>query len=102
MTATDTKVNIQPLADRVVLEVLDENQQTSGGIFIPDSAREKPQQGLIVAVGPGQRIDGQLIELTVKAGDRVLFAKYAGTDVRLGEKEYKIMSEKDILGILVD
>lgn len=101
MTATQTTVNIQPLADRVVLEVLDDVQQTAGGIFIPDSAREKPQQGRIVAVGPGARIDGQLIEMSVKVGDRVLFAKYAGTDVRLGDKEFKILSEKDILGILV-
>lgn len=100
MNATQTKVAIRPLADRVVLEVLDDNQQTAGGIFIPDTAREKPQRGRIVAAGPGARIDGTLIEMSVAVGDIVLFAKYAGTDVRLEGNEYKIVSEKDILGII--
>lgn len=102
MSATQTAVKLQPLADRVVLEVLDDNQQTAGGIFIPDSAREKPQQAIVRAVGPGQTVDGKLIALTVKVGNRVLFGKYDGTDVRLDGQEYKIVSEKDILGILAD
>ena len=101
MPTTETKVNIKPLADRVVLEVLDDNEQTAGGIYIPDTAREKPQRGVILAVGPGRlRDDGKREEMQVKVGDKVLFAKYSGTDVRLADKEVKILSEKDILGIL--
>jgi chaperonin GroES len=100
MTATQTKVKIQPLADRVVLEVMEENQQTAGGLFIPDSAREKPQQGRILAVGPGARVDGKLIEMSVEVGQIVLFAKYGGTDVRIEGCDYKIVAEKDILGII--
>jgi chaperonin GroES len=101
MPATETKVNLKPLGDRVVLEVLDDAEQTSGGIFIPDTAREKPQKGVILAVGPGRlREDGKRDEMQVKVGDKVLFAKYSGTDVKLGGKEVKILSEKDILGII--
>jgi chaperonin GroES len=100
MPATETKTSIRPLADRVVLEVLADTEQTAGGIYIPDSAREKPSRGVIVAVGPGRLVDGKREEMTVKVNDVVLFGKYAGTDVKLGDKEYKILSEKDILGIL--
>jgi chaperonin GroES len=101
MPATETKVNLKPLGDRVVLEVLEESEQTVGGIFIPDTAREKPQRGLILAVGPGRlREDGKREEMQVKVGEKVLFAKYSGTDVRLGNKEVKILSEKDILGVI--
>jgi len=101
MPATQTETKITPLGDRVVLEVLDDNEQTAGGIYIPDTAREKPQRGVILAVGPGKiRDDGKREEMSVKIGDKVLFAKYGGTDVKLGEKEVKILSEKDILGIL--
>ncbi len=101
MPATETKVNLKPLGDRVVLEVLDETEQTAGGIYLPETAREKPQKGLILAVGPGRlRDDGKRDEIQVKVGDKVLFAKYSGNDVKLGEKEVKILSEKDILGII--
>jgi chaperonin GroES len=101
MPATETKVNIQPLSDRVVLEVLNDTEQTAGGIYIPDTAREKPQQGVVLAVGPGRLNDaGKREEMQVKVGDKVLFAKYSGTDVKLGSKEVKILSEKDILGIV--
>ena len=101
MPATQTKVNLKPLGDRVVLEVLNDNEQTSGGIYLPDTAREKPQRGIILAVGPGRiREDGKREEMSVKVGDTVLFAKYGGTDVKLGDKEVKILSEKDILGII--
>lgn len=101
MPATETKVNLKPLGDRVVLEVLEESEQTVGGIFIPDTAREKPQRGLVLAVGPGRlREDGKREEMQVKVGEKVLFAKYSGTDVRLGNKEVKILSEKDILGVI--
>jgi chaperonin GroES len=93
-------VTIQPLSDRVVLELVDETQQTSGGIFIPDSAREKPQSAKVIAVGPGRTENGQLIPMTVQVGQTVLFTKYAGTDVKLGSQDYKIVSEKDILAIV--
>jgi chaperonin GroES len=95
-----TTVNIRPLADRVVLQLVDESQQTTGGIFIPDSAREKPQSARVVAVGPGRTENGQTMEMTVKVGDVVLFTKYAGTDVKLEGEDYKIVSEKDILAIV--
>ena len=89
-------VTIQPLADRVALEVIDETQQTAGGIFIPDSAREKPQTAKVIAVGAGRTENGILVAPTVQVGQTVLFTKYAGTDY----KEYKIVSEKDILAIV--
>lgn len=101
MPATETQVNIKPLGDRVVLEILDENEQTAGGIYIPDTAREKPQKGVVLAIGPGRlNENGKREEMQVKVGDRVLFAKYGGTDVKLGQREVKILSEKDILGII--
>ncbi len=103
MTKTETKVNLKPLADRVVLAVLDDAEQTAGGIYLPDTAREKPQKGEVLAVGPGRITDsGQREEMSVKPGDRVLFAKYGGTDVKLTEREVKILSEKDILAIIED
>lgn len=101
MPATETKVKIKPLGDRVVLEVLDETEQTSGGIYLPETAREKPQRGQILAVGPGAMgDDGKRREMQVKVGDKVLFAKYSGTDVKLADREVKIISEKDILGVI--
>jgi chaperonin GroES len=101
MPATETQVKIRPLADRVVLEVLNDTEQTAGGIYLPDTAREKPQRGVVLAVGPGRMTDsGKREEMSVKVGDKVLFAKYSGTDVKLAEKEVKILSEKDILGIV--
>ncbi len=103
MTKTQTKVNLKPLADRVVLAVLDDAEQTAGGIYLPDTAREKPQKGEVLAVGPGRITDsGQREEMSVKPGDRVLFAKYGGTDVKLTDREVKILSEKDILAIIED
>lgn len=93
-------VTIQPLADRVVLEVIDETQQTAGGIFIPDSAREKPQSAKVIAVGPGRTENGVLVVPTVQVGQTVLFTKYAGTDVKIANQDYKIVSEKDILAIV--
>jgi chaperonin GroES len=101
MPATETKVNIKPLADRVVLEVLNDTEQTAGGIYIPDTAREKPQKGVVLAVGPGRLLEnGSREAMSVKVGDKVLFAKYGGTDIKYGNKEVKILSEKDILGII--
>ena len=101
MPATQTDVAIKPLGDRVVLEVVEETEQTAGGIYLPETAREKPQKGLILAVGPGKMNDsGKREEMQVIVGDKVLFAKYSGTDIKLGSKEVKIMSERDILGII--
>ena len=92
---------IKPLADRVVIKVIDDVQQTSGGIFIPDSAKEKPQKGEVVAVGEGKTNDkGEKEPMEVKVGDVILFAKYSGTDVKVDDVEYKIVSIKDCLAVL--
>ena len=92
---------IKPLADRIVIKVIDDVQQTSGGIFIPDSAKEKPQKGEVVAVGTVKTLDsGEKEPIEVKVGDVVLFAKYSGTDVKIDDVEYKIISVKDALAII--
>ncbi len=92
---------IRPLSDRIVIKVIDDTEQTSGGIFIPDSAKEKPQKGEVIAVGPGKTLeDGKREEMEVKVGDVVLFAKYSGTDVKLNDENLKILSVKDVLGVL--
>lgn len=92
---------IKPLHDRIVLQRIDAEDKTASGIFIPDSAKEKPAEGKIVAVGPGSRDrDGKLVPPDVKKGDKVLFSKYGGTDVTVDGKDYLIMKEDDILGVL--
>jgi len=92
---------IKPLGDRIVIKVIEDNEQTSGGIFIPDSAKEKPQKGEVVAVGLGKLNEkGEREPMDVKVGDIVLYAKYAGTDLKMDGVEYKILSVKDALGIL--
>ena len=94
-------MKIRPLQDRVIIKRLEEEQKTKGGIFIPDTAKEKPVEGEVVAVGKGKTTeDGKLIKLDVKAGDRVLFSKYAGTEVKIDGVEHLIMREDDILGII--
>ncbi|ADK83869.1 Chaperonin Cpn10 [Desulfarculus baarsii DSM 2075] len=94
-------MNIKPLQDRVIVKRLEEVEKTAGGLIIPDAAKEKPQQGRILAVGPGKVLDnGTKLELTVKAGDVVLFGKYAGTEVKIDGDEVLIMREDDILGIV--
>lgn len=99
--STSTDVKIKPLGDRVVVEVIDEAEVTTGGIFIPDSAREKSQKGRIVAVGPGKLLEkGDREEMDVKIGEIVLFVKYGGTDIKIGSKEYKILSARDLLGVI--
>jgi len=96
-------MNLKPLQDRILLERAEEKEQVKGGIIIPDTAKEKPQEGNVVAVGPGKVLnDGTKIELTVKVGDKVLFGKYAGTDVKVDDNEYLIVREDDILGIIED
>ncbi|NLJ25996.1 MAG: co-chaperone GroES [Firmicutes bacterium] len=93
-------MQIKPLADRVVVKAIEMEEKTKSGIVLPDTAKEKPQEGEIMAVGPGRYEEGKLVPMNVKKGDRVLFAKYAGTEVKLDGEEYLIMRESDILGIL--
>ena len=94
-------MKFRPLHDRVVVRRLEEEERTKGGIIIPDTAKEKPQQGEIVAVGPGARNEeGQIVALDVKAGDRVLFGKWSGTEVKIDGEDLLIMKESDILGIV--
>jgi chaperonin GroES len=94
-------MNIRPLQDRIIVKRLEEEEKTKGGIIIPDTAKEKPMEGKVVAVGNGRiRDDGTKIPMDVKVGDRVLFSKYAGTDVKIEGEEYMIMREDDILGII--
>jgi len=92
--------NIRPLNDRVIVKRIAEEEKTKGGIIIPDTAKEKPQEGKIVAVGPGKNEDGKTIPLGVKAGDKILFGKYSGTEITLDGEEHLIMREDDILGVL--
>ena len=95
------RLTIQPLADRVIVQRIEEEQQTKGGIIVPDTAKEKPQQGKIVAVGPGKLSDqGKRIPLEVKKGNKVLFGKYAGTEVTVGDDDYLILREDDVLAII--
>ncbi|MFN0166087.1 MAG: co-chaperone GroES [Bryobacteraceae bacterium] len=94
-------MNIRPLYDRVVVKRIEEQETTSNGIVIPDSAKEKPQEGEVMAVGRGKRLeDGKVVPLSVKAGDRILFGKYSGSETTMDGTEYLIMREDDILGIL--
>jgi chaperonin GroES len=100
-TASKTKLNIQPMADRVVVEPLEETEEMRGGLYIPDTAKEKPQQGRILAVGPGRlNDDGERIPMEVKDGDRVLYGKYAGTEVTVDGNDVLIIKESDVLAIL--
>ena len=93
-------MKFRPLHDRVLIEVLDGEEKTSGGIIIPDTAKEKPQEGKVVAIGSGTRTDdGKIIPMDVKVGDLVLFGKWSGTEVKIDGKEYSIMKESDIMGI---
>jgi len=94
-------MDIKPLGDRVLVELLEEKDVKKGGIIIPDSAKEKPQEGKVIAVGTGKRDDdGKLIPFNVKKGDRILMPKYGGTEVKLDDKEYQIVREEDILAII--
>ena len=94
-------MHFRPLHDRVVVRRIEAEEKTSGGIIIPDTAKEKPQEGEVVAVGAGARDDsGQLVELSVKAGDRILFGKWSGTEVKIDGEELLIMKESDLLGII--
>ncbi|MDX1420085.1 MAG: co-chaperone GroES [Rubricoccaceae bacterium] len=94
--------SIKPLADRVVVKPQDADEKTAGGLYIPDTAKEKPQRGTVVAVGPGKVENGTHVEMTVKEGDTVLYGKYAGTEIQLDSDDVLIMRESDILGVVND
>ena len=94
-------MNFRPLHDRVVIRRIESNDRTAGGIIIPDTAKEKPQEGEVIAVGPGARDEtGKMQPLDVRVGDRILFGKWSGSEVRIAGEEYLIMKESDILGVL--
>ena len=98
----DTKLSIRPLDDRVVVEALEAEEQTTGGILLPDTAKQKPQRGKVIAAGPGKlRDDGKRSAVAVGVGDEVLFGRYAGNDVEVNNKELKIMRESDVLAKVV-
>lgn len=102
MAAVSLSVStVKPLGDRVFVKVSAAEEKTAGGILLPDNAKEKPQVGEVVAVGPGKRDDkGTRVDLEVSVGDKVLYSKYAGTDIKLGTEEYVLLSEKDILAVV--
>jgi len=99
-TATKSKTKIKPLSDRVLVKPEPAEEKTSSGIIIPDTAKEKPQEGTVVAAGPGKVENGNKIDMSVKEGDKVLYGKYSGTEITLDGDEYLIMRETDILGIV--
>jgi len=94
--------NIQPLGDRVVVKPEPAEEKTASGLFIPDTAKEKPQRGEVVSVGPGRVENGTMIDMSVTAGDTVLYGKYSGTEVTINDEELLIMRESDILGVITD
>ena len=99
--ASKTKLNLKPLGDRVVIEPLEKEEKTASGIILPETAKEKPQEGEVVAAGPGRLDDnGKRVEMDVKKGDIVLFAKYAGTEIKIDDKKLLILKESDILAIV--
>ena len=99
-TATKSKLKIYPLADRVAIRPTEETEEMKGGLYIPDTAKEKPQQGEVIAVGPGRTEDGKRVPMEVKAGDKVLYGKYSGTEVTIDNAQMLILRESDILAIV--
>ena len=94
-------MKIRPLQDRVIVKRIEEEEKTKGGIIIPDTAKEKPQEGEVVAVGKGKKTEeGKVIPLDVKAGDRILFGKYSGTEIKVEDQEYLILREEEVLGVI--
>jgi chaperonin GroES len=94
-------MNVRPLHDRIVIKRIEEKETVKGGIIIPDSAKEKPQEGEVIAVGHGKKTDkGEVIALDVKVGDRILFGKYSGTEIKLDNEEYLIIREDEVLGVI--
>ena len=102
-TATRTSTNIRPLGDRVVVKAVEREEQTRSGIYIPDTAQEKPQEAIVIAVGPGKLLDnGSRAPIDLKEGDKVLYSKYAGTEVKQGAEDYLILRDSDILAVIAD
>jgi chaperonin GroES len=99
-TATATKVEVAPLADRVVVKALEDTEKMRGGLFIPDTAKEKPQQGEIIAVGPGRYEKNVRVPMEVKVGDKVLYGKYSGTEVTIDTEQFLILRESDVLAVV--
>jgi chaperonin GroES len=96
-------ISLKPLGNRVVVEPLEQEEMTAGGIYVPETAKEKPQQGVVLSVGPGDRDeDGDYIPMDVKVGDKVLFAKYSGTEMKLDGKKLLVLRESDLLAIVLD
>lgn len=96
-------MSLKPLGDRVVVEHVEQAEKSAGGVFLPDTAKEKPQEGKVLAVGPGRTLDnGTVVPVAVKAGDRVIYSKYSGSEIKIDGKEYLIVSEKDVLAIVDD
>ena len=101
MSATATLKKFKPLSDRVLVKAVEKEQEKRGGIIIPDTAKEKPQEGDIIAAGPGKRDEqGKLIPMDVKVGDKILYGKYSGTEIKFDDTEYLIMHQDDVLGII--
>lgn len=98
--STATKVAIKPLEDRIVVQASEAETTTASGLVIPDTAKEKPQEGTVLAVGPGRFEDGQRIPLDVSVGDKVLYSKYGGTEVKYGGEEYLVLSARDVLAVI--
>ena len=99
-TKSKSKVKIQPLADRVVVLPLEETEEMRGGLYIPDTAKEKPQQGKIVAVGPGRFEKGERVEMELRVGQKVLYGKYSGTEITFDDEQYLIVKESDVLAVI--
>src|SRR5687768_7517915 len=99
-TKSKSKLKIQPLQDRVVIRALEETENMRGGLYIPDTAKEKPQQGEIVAVGPGRFEKGEKVPMELEVGQKVLYGKYSGTEVTLDDEEYLIIKESDVLAVI--
>jgi len=93
-------MDLKPLGDRVIVEVLDEEETTFSGIVLPDTAKEKPQRGKVLAVGPGKYEDGKLVPMSVKVGDKVLYGKYSGTEITLDNEQFLILRESDVLAVV--
>jgi chaperonin GroES len=91
---------VRPLNDRIIVKGIDEEETTAGGIIIPDTAKEKPQEGKVIAVGAGRREDGKVIPVDLKAGDKVLYGKYAGTEIKIDGEDHLILREDDVLGVV--
>jgi chaperonin GroES len=99
-TATKARVSIRPLEDRIVVQAVEAETTTASGLVIPDTAKEKPQEGIVLAIGPGRFEDGARVPLDVKEGDRVLYSKYGGTEVKYAGEEYLVLSARDVLAVI--